>query len=258
MTVTVVANSQRLTYEKSFPVLTLHARRGLTTSFRAGGPAASGAPSMVSISSPNTARLLPPENYLLLDQPVFSSFSTTSTSNSNANYEKNEPDHPDAEPLKNEPTIADYQPAGTATVTFVENDEGILKNDDQQAQDEDGRTLPHPRSHYTIPIVVKMPDMSTEDDLHNTIERWYKQPGDVVQRNDVLCDIGTPDFTFGMVTDDEDDCLMGDVHVEEGSMVADDTPICTLLHYDPAAGADDDDAAAEDGNVKEEKEPKES
>ncbi|KAG7341155.1 biotin-requiring enzyme [Nitzschia inconspicua] len=66
---------------------------------------------------------------------------------------------------------------------------------------------------YTVPKVIKVPDMSKEDDKNNVLEKWYKQPGDVIKRNDVLCDITTPDFTFGMVTEDEDDAVMGDYYV---------------------------------------------
>jgi hypothetical protein len=129
------------------------------------------------------------------------------------------------------------QPRGTATLTFVETEEDIVKSDDgiqKDGGDDTTTSLPHPKEHYTVPIVIRMPDMSDQDDENNTVEKWYKRTGDVVKRNDVLCDIGTPDFTFGMVTDDEDDALMGEIHVEEGSKVPDNTPICTIYHYDPS------------------------
>lgn len=172
----------------------------------------------------------------------FSNFSTNSNSDSQKDGEMKEssstttPTEDNADPRVN-------QPPGTATVTFVETEEGIIKSDDddknEHDDDDDGvANLPHPLEHYTTPIVVRMPDMSNDDDDNNTVDKWYKQPGDVVHRNDVLCDIGTPDFTFGMVTDDEDDAVMGELHVEEGTKVKDGTPICTIYHYDPSHASD--------------------
>jgi hypothetical protein len=131
------------------------------------------------------------------------------------------------------------QPHGTATISFVETDEAypFTNNNDD---DVDTNTK-HPiaslkgngdPSAYTVPIVVKMPDMSSDDDPdhQNIIEKWYKQPGDVIKRNDILCDITTPAFTFGMVTEDEEDAIMGNIHVAEGDAAADHTPICTIYH----------------------------
>jgi pyruvate/2-oxoglutarate dehydrogenase complex dihydrolipoamide acyltransferase (E2) component len=103
-----------------------------------------------------------------------------------------------------------------------------------------------------------MPDMSLggDDDNHgpmganhNMVEEWFKRPGDIIRKNDVLCDITTPDFTFGMVTDDDEMAIMGDIHVPAGVHVPDHTPICTVYHYgtpeDKEAGKtnkkDDDD-----------------
>ncbi|KAG7358013.1 dienelactone hydrolase family protein [Nitzschia inconspicua] len=123
------------------------------------------------------------------------------------------------------------QPHGTAKISFAETDE----NETVHEQDD----VPHhpvtslkggDPAAYTVPIVIKMPDMSEEDDKNNVLEKWYKQPGDVIKRNDVLCDITTPDFTFGMVTEDEDDAVMGEIHVDEGETAADNTPICTIYH----------------------------
>lgn len=90
-----------------------------------------------------------------------------------------------------------------------------------------------------------MPDMSEKDDLHNTIEEWFKLPGDIVKRNDVLCDITTPEFTFGMVTDDEEDAIMGDILVEAGEMCADNAPICIILHKPDPEEAEATDEADE-------------
>ena len=50
---------------------------------------------------------------------------------------------------------------------------------------------------YTEEIKVKMPDMG---EGQGRILQWFKQEGDVVVRRDILCDIETDDFTFGMVS----------------------------------------------------------
>ena len=75
-----------------------------------------------------------------------------------------------------------------------------------------------------------MPDMGEGDD--NKIVKWYFKVGDVIQHGDILCDIQTPDFTFGMETDDECLAVMGEILVPEGTdeAVPDNEPICILLH----------------------------
>ena len=75
------------------------------------------------------------------------------------------------------------------------------------------------KSKYTHEVKVEMPDIG--DLKGGTIETWYKRPGDVIHRDDVVCDIRTEDFTFGMVTDDDFDSIMGKILVEEESGVVD-------------------------------------
>ena len=84
------------------------------------------------------------------------------------------------------------------------------------------------RERYTVPVTIRMPDISDTND--NTIEEWFKKPGDVIKRDDVLCDISTPDFTFGMSVDDETDAIMGDILIQAGEQVSDGTPICVVYH----------------------------
>lgn len=63
---------------------------------------------------------------------------------------------------------------------------------------------------------------------------WYKKEGDLILKDDVLCDIETKDFSFGMVTDDECDAIMGEIIVEAGSEpVEEGAVICTVLHPEP-------------------------
>ena len=84
------------------------------------------------------------------------------------------------------------------------------------------------KSKYTHEVKVEMPDIG--DLKGGTIETWYKRPGDVIHRDDVVCDIRTEDFTFGMVTDDDFDSIMGEIFVEEESgMVDPGTVIFTTL-----------------------------
>lgn len=86
-------------------------------------------------------------------------------------------------------------------------------------------------SRYTVSVEVKMPAMG---DGGGKILKWYKQKGDVVLREDVLCDIETDDFTFGMETDDEHPAIMGDILVDAPSgKVKDDEVLCILLHEEP-------------------------
>ena len=50
-------------------------------------------------------------------------------------------------------------------------------------------------------------------------------------REDVLCDIETPDFVFGMETEDEHPAIMGEILVQAPSDdVKDEEIICYLLH----------------------------
>lgn len=63
------------------------------------------------------------------------------------------------------------------------------------------------------------------------ILKWYKKEGDFVERDEILCDIETKDFSFGMVTDDNCDAIMGKILVPENSEpVKDNSVICTLFH----------------------------
>jgi hypothetical protein len=133
----------------------------------------------------------------------------------------------------------EQQPAGTASVTLVGVDDDDDANLEQMGEPNES---PHPpeslvgdSKQYTVKIIVHMPDMGEGD--NNKIEQWYKQPGDVIKRNDVLCDITTPDFTFGMVTEDEEDAIMGEIHVPAGETADDSAPICTIWHPEPESSS---------------------
>ena len=51
-----------------------------------------------------------------------------------------------------------------------------------------------------------------------------------MEKDDVLCEIATPDFSFGMQIDDEEAGVMGEIHAEEGFKVPCNAPICTIYH----------------------------
>mmetsp|Transcript_20197 Transcript_20197/g.49543 ORF Transcript_20197/g.49543 Transcript_20197/m.49543 type:complete len:247 (+) Transcript_20197:163-903(+) len=119
-----------------------------------------------------------------------------------------------------------------------EDDEDLTFEDPNEAK-HDPEDLDGDRENFTKPIVINMPDMN-DDNLISTIEKWYKEPGDVIKRNDILCDIATPDFTFGMVTEDVFDAIMGEHHVKEGESAVDNAPICTIYHQpEPDADAEE-------------------
>mmetsp|Transcript_20196 Transcript_20196/g.49540 ORF Transcript_20196/g.49540 Transcript_20196/m.49540 type:complete len:244 (+) Transcript_20196:163-894(+) len=119
-----------------------------------------------------------------------------------------------------------------------EDEEDLTFEDPNEAK-HDPEDLDGDRENFTKPIVINMPDMN-DDNLISTIEKWYKEPGDVIKRNDILCDIATPDFTFGMVTEDVFDAIMGEHHVKEGESAVDNAPICTIYHQpEPDADAEE-------------------
>ncbi|GKY92855.1 hypothetical protein MPSEU_000255100 [Mayamaea pseudoterrestris] len=87
------------------------------------------------------------------------------------------------------------------------------------------------RSQFTVRIEVKMPDMGNGD---GKVLKWYKEEGDLVKKDDVLCDIETPDFTFGMQTDDDCLAIMDEILIQAPSdKIKEDEVICTLLHEKP-------------------------
>lgn len=136
---------------------------------------------------------------------------------------------------------------GTARITFVTDSDPQEQQQEQEGRYEDQEpneqrhesddTVVLDRSKFTVPIPITMPDMGNGD--QNKVIKWYKQPGDIIKRNDILCDIETPDFTFGMVTEDEFDSIMGDIVVEAGpTPIPDHTIICQVWHQEEPGGED--------------------
>eukprot|EP00525_Craspedostauros_australis_P005578 CAMPEP_0198126234 /NCGR_PEP_ID=MMETSP1442-20131203/44334_1 /TAXON_ID= /ORGANISM="Craspedostauros australis, Strain CCMP3328" /LENGTH=262 /DNA_ID=CAMNT_0043785983 /DNA_START=70 /DNA_END=858 /DNA_ORIENTATION=- len=101
-------------------------------------------------------------------------------------------------------------------------------NDNNGNNDEPSQALEREEAGYTEPVPIRMPhlDLSMDGEqfgdvqhpkhhTRNRILKWYKRPGDIIRRDDTLCDIETPLFTFGMVIDDDDheESIMGEIHV---------------------------------------------
>lgn len=107
------------------------------------------------------------------------------------------------------------------------------------------------RSLYTKPVPIKMPDLGAGS---GKILEWFKQPGDVIVYEDVLCDIETTDFTFGMEIEDDEMGILEEIHVPKGTVVEPQTLICTILHEtnspDPPPEEEEDDDAPIDKNRK--------
>ena len=115
--------------------------------------------------------------------------------------------------------------AGTATLSFDEKD-----GSEPNTASHSDSTLKGDRSEYTVPIDIHMPDMLEHSDV-NVLQKWYIQEGDIVRRNDILCDIETPDFTFGLVCEDEFDSIVQELVVPAGrEPVPDGKVICVLVH----------------------------
>mmetsp|Transcript_24626 Transcript_24626/g.53101 ORF Transcript_24626/g.53101 Transcript_24626/m.53101 type:complete len:212 (+) Transcript_24626:182-817(+) len=93
------------------------------------------------------------------------------------------------------------------------------------------------RSKFTHEVKVSMPDMGDSDlggddaDALGVVDKWYKEEGDIIKRDDVICDIRTKVFTFGMMTDDDYDSIMGKILIpEESDPVKPGTVICITLN----------------------------
>ena len=85
------------------------------------------------------------------------------------------------------------------------------------------------RSRFTKPILMKYPDIGGGN---GKIKEWMKEEGDLVRAGDMLCDIETELFTFGMEIDDEGVGILKEKKVNEGEEFEPGTTICVLMHED--------------------------
>eukprot|EP00804_Cyclotella_cryptica_P018400 CCRYP_020367-RC/>CCRYP_020367-RC protein AED:0.37 eAED:0.37 QI:150/0.87/0.77/1/0.12/0.11/9/1838/165 len=47
------------------------------------------------------------------------------------------------------------------------------------------------RSKFTHEVKIYMPDVGEGEDVKGVIETWYKKKGDLIKKDDVICDIDT-------------------------------------------------------------------
>mmetsp|Transcript_6809 Transcript_6809/g.12137 ORF Transcript_6809/g.12137 Transcript_6809/m.12137 type:complete len:229 (-) Transcript_6809:133-819(-) len=114
------------------------------------------------------------------------------------------------------------------------NEKGRNDNDDA-AKDID-------RSKFTHEVKVEMPDVG--DDTEGIIDRWFKEEGDIIKPGDVICDIRTKLFTFGMMTDDDYHSIMGEILIPANSdPIKPNTVICKTLNE---GGSNEAEEAEED------------
>lgn len=97
---------------------------------------------------------------------------------------------------------------------------------------DDAATFSYPEgfdcSKYTNEVVVRMPEIGEGE---GKVLKWYKSEGEIVKYRDILCDIETPDFTYGMEIEDEELAIMGKILVEAPSrLIKENEPLCVLLH----------------------------
>jgi len=118
-----------------------------------------------------------------------------------------------------------------------------------------GTTVEEEKEHSDeTEVEVRVPDMGFGDGSNERyrVMEWFKKEGDVVHRGDVLCDVETPDFTYGMETDDEHDTVIGRIFVDAPSdYLREGDVICTLLHHKKHAQAGYDGGDAEEDSEKE-------
>lgn len=121
-------------------------------------------------------------------------------------------------------------------------------SEEQQQDKVKKKTRPKPDpAIFVEEVKIYMPDVGAEN---GKIIKWYFNTGDLVKRNDVLCDIETPDFSFGMVTDDDCDAMMGEILVEADSdPVEVSSVICTVFHPKEQSEEEEDSTTKNDSST---------
>mmetsp|Transcript_36078 Transcript_36078/g.107910 ORF Transcript_36078/g.107910 Transcript_36078/m.107910 type:complete len:228 (-) Transcript_36078:2569-3252(-) len=87
------------------------------------------------------------------------------------------------------------------------------------------------RSKFTREEKFRMPDMGEAGEEDGEVVKWYKKEGDIIRRGDILCDVKTELFEFGMQSDDEQVTVMGEILVLAGDEpVEPGEVLCKILH----------------------------
>ncbi len=85
---------------------------------------------------------------------------------------------------------------------------------------------------FTKEITIKLPDL-VDVGQRAKISKWYKQPGDIIDPDETICDVETDMFTFGMDVDDECIGVMKEILLQENEETKESqVPICIILHED--------------------------
>lgn len=85
---------------------------------------------------------------------------------------------------------------------------------------------------FTKEITIKLPDL-VDVGQRAKIIKWYKQPGDIIDPDETICDVETDMFTFGMDVDDECIGVMKEILLQENEETKEShVPICIILHED--------------------------
>lgn len=87
------------------------------------------------------------------------------------------------------------------------------------------------RSKFTEVVDVRIPNLNSESFEASKVLRWYKNVGDIVVFEDTLCDVETPEFTFGVEVEDEDVGVLDAIMVQSGEEIPENRKICRILHF---------------------------
>lgn len=118
----------------------------------------------------------------------------------------------------NNPTDVEKKKEPEVTLT-IQGDETSNKTESKETTNIDD---------YNVEVKVEMPDLG---ETKGKILRWYKKEGDVIRRDETICDIQTDMFTFGMDIEDENEGILKEILIKEGEdYVKPGTAICTIMH----------------------------
>lgn len=85
-------------------------------------------------------------------------------------------------------------------------------------------------SKFTKEMKIEMPEILDGQSTAKLV-KWYKSEGDIICKDETICDIETDMFTFGMDLDDEGYAIMKEILLKEGEETSEqNTPICIVLH----------------------------
>eukprot|EP00522_Entomoneis_paludosa_P016993 CAMPEP_0172463254 /NCGR_PEP_ID=MMETSP1065-20121228/46528_1 /TAXON_ID=265537 /ORGANISM="Amphiprora paludosa, Strain CCMP125" /LENGTH=210 /DNA_ID=CAMNT_0013219157 /DNA_START=15 /DNA_END=647 /DNA_ORIENTATION=+ len=85
-------------------------------------------------------------------------------------------------------------------------------------------------SQYTKEVKLLMPNMD-DDGSGGKVVYWHKRQGDLVLRNDLLCDIEVKEFSFTMQNEDEFPSFMGEIfQPASDKILPHGEPLCAMMH----------------------------